>query len=179
MGCDDGNIVNGDGCTDECTIEPGYDCPVNLGGGTTCTEECSYGYMDNDYGNFACKDGNDLSNDGCAFDCTLETGFYCAGGSPDRPDDCEEVCIDIYDYHTYECEHNNLNENDGCDLYCEIEPAWWCNLGLPPEEPYLSLNEDRIDRCFALCGDGLRAVSAENCDDGSVASTGQRTIHAG
>ncbi len=26
MGCDDGNLVNGDGCSDTCTVEYGWQC---------------------------------------------------------------------------------------------------------------------------------------------------------
>lgn len=42
--CDDGNTVNGDGCSSTCTIESGYTC----GGGTlftadTCKEICGDG----------------------------------------------------------------------------------------------------------------------------------------
>jgi len=180
LGCDDGNLIDGDGCSSTCAIEGGYDCPQVLGGTTVCTELCLMGFADNDWGNFACKDGNDIPGDGCAADCTVETGFFCNGGSGDRADDCEESCLDIYDYHTYECDDGNGTENDGCDLYCEIEQAWWCNRGLPPEEPYLILGEDRLDGCFALCGDGEVAIgSGEICDDATPAAATTRNVHAG
>ncbi|MCG8424453.1 MAG: DUF4215 domain-containing protein, partial [Proteobacteria bacterium] len=47
--CDDGNVINGDGCSDICTFE-------NCGDGTTQPGE-------------VCDDGNEESGDGCSRDC--------------------------------------------------------------------------------------------------------------
>ena len=65
--CDDGNTVNGDGCTQYCNVETGWTC----NGGTdtspdTCTEICGDGY---DYGNYPCDDGNLVDGDGCSSTC--------------------------------------------------------------------------------------------------------------
>ena len=49
-GCDDGNLVNGDGCTEYCTVERGYTCNPNTGAPTpnpvadTCYEICGDGH---------------------------------------------------------------------------------------------------------------------------------------
>jgi len=37
--CDDGNTVNGDGCSDNCTIEAGFIC---FGGSFTSVSICGY-----------------------------------------------------------------------------------------------------------------------------------------
>jgi proprotein convertase subtilisin/kexin type 5 len=37
LGCDDGNLINGDGCSSYCTIESGYNC---LGGSPTSKDTC-------------------------------------------------------------------------------------------------------------------------------------------
>lgn len=37
--CDDGNLINGDGCSSACQIETGYDC---RGGSETTADECRY-----------------------------------------------------------------------------------------------------------------------------------------
>ena len=61
--CDDGNIIDGDGCDASCVIELGYTCT----GGTpatadVCTEICGDGI---DLFNYPCDDGNLVNGDGC------------------------------------------------------------------------------------------------------------------
>jgi cysteine-rich repeat protein len=64
-GCDDGNVMAGDGCSAtcerECLVEP---CPSQAcGDGAVETEECD--------------DANSTSGDGCSSSCTIEPGFVC------------------------------------------------------------------------------------------------------
>ena len=61
--CDDGNLLDYDGCSSECTIEEGYEC--NNGGAgmiDMCTERCGDGIF---LGQFECDDGNNENGDGC------------------------------------------------------------------------------------------------------------------
>ncbi|EYF06985.1 DUF4215 domain-containing protein [Chondromyces apiculatus] len=58
--CDDGNLVDGDGCQADCTITPG----------------CGNGLLE---GTEVCDDGNTASGDGCSGACAIETGYFCAG----------------------------------------------------------------------------------------------------
>ena len=78
--CDDGNNVDGDGCSSTCTIEPGYEC---YGGNPLqadfCYEICGDGL---DYGMWWCDDGNLISGDGCSSSCMIERGYNCTGGDP-------------------------------------------------------------------------------------------------
>ncbi len=53
--CDDGNNVDGDGCSANCTIEP----------------YCGDGILDPGE---ECDDGNNVDGDGCSANCTLEGG---------------------------------------------------------------------------------------------------------
>lgn len=55
--CDDGNLINGDGCNDECLLE-----------------FCGNGVLDEGE---ACDDGNFQNNDGCSNECQIETGACC------------------------------------------------------------------------------------------------------
>jgi len=70
--CDDGNIVDGDGCSSTCTIESG---------GWTCNGEpsicqlCGNGVPE---GTEQCDDGNTIDNDQCKNDCTLSPGTDCS-----------------------------------------------------------------------------------------------------
>ena len=72
-GCDDGNLLPGDGCGPFCTTEPGYDC---LGEPSTCAPICGNGVLT---GTETCDDGNIASGDGCSATCGIEPMFVCAG----------------------------------------------------------------------------------------------------
>jgi cysteine-rich repeat protein len=61
--CDDGNAVSGDGCSNICRIEPGYNCTIN---GTLCTTICGDAILT---GSEGCDDGNTLVGDGCDSVC--------------------------------------------------------------------------------------------------------------
>ena len=41
--CDDGNTNSSDGCSDKCSIEPGYECTMP---GFPCNLICSNGFID-------------------------------------------------------------------------------------------------------------------------------------
>jgi len=76
--CDDGNLVDGDGCSSSCTIETGYECtgtPLSV-----CTVLCGDGIV---LSPETCDDGNLVDGDGCDSTCQTEAGFTCpiAGGT--------------------------------------------------------------------------------------------------
>lgn len=63
--CDDGNLLNGDGCSSTCTLQP-----------CSCGNSITQNYV-NSYGSCyeTCDDGNAVSGDGCNKYCTSETGL--------------------------------------------------------------------------------------------------------
>jgi cysteine-rich repeat protein len=69
--CDDGNLVDGDGCSASCTVEPGWTCTDE-----TCVTVCGDGLV---RGDETCDDGNLADGDGCSASCTVETGWTCEG----------------------------------------------------------------------------------------------------
>lgn len=71
--CDDGNSVNGDGCSLQCAIEVGYKC-VDVNATSVCRTVCGDGRR---IGTEACDDGNVFVGDGCSSTCTIETGVIC------------------------------------------------------------------------------------------------------
>jgi len=74
--CDDGNVIDGDGCSSSCIIE---------GGGWTCNGEpsvCQLCGNNIPEGTEACDDGNAIDEDLCRNDCTLNP-----------PTDCSANCI--------------------------------------------------------------------------------------
>jgi cysteine-rich repeat protein len=90
--CDDGNLSNYDGCSDQCQVETGFTCSgANSTMPDTCTEICGDG---RNFGFLQCDDGNLISGDGCSANCTIEKGFACQGGTKTTPDTCFEICAD-------------------------------------------------------------------------------------
>jgi len=81
--CDDGNNVNGDGCSATCQVENGYTC---TGSPSTCTAICSDGIVT---GGEQCDDGNLTSGDGCDASCVVEVGYQCTGS----PSICVPLCL--------------------------------------------------------------------------------------
>ena len=92
--CDDGNNVDGDGCSADCTVEgfcgdgvldPGEECDDgnNVDGdgcSANCTVEgfCGDGVLDPGE---ECDDGNNVDGDGCSANCTVErAGDGCTPG---------------------------------------------------------------------------------------------------
>ena len=145
--CDDGNRLDGDGCSADCTvIEEGWSCPSV--GPCTYGEECGDGALSSEEG---CDDGNDLSGDGCDEACELEPGWRCP--TPGEP--CIAAgCGDRIRAGDEACDDGNMNDGDGCSSACEVENGWVC------------IGEG--DVCIAQqCGDGIVAGD-EACDDGNT-----------
>jgi trimeric autotransporter adhesin len=79
--CDDGNIINGDGCEVDCTLPA-----------------CGNGIID---AGEACDDGNAVSGDGCEADCKLpscgngiaDPGEVCDDGNATNDDGCDTCCV--------------------------------------------------------------------------------------
>lgn len=114
--CDDGNLVNGDGCDDTCALEGP---PVCGDGSPEGTEDCDDGTHCSDFttctldsdctgiGDEVCvvRDG-----DGCSATCAVETGFTCNGA----PSVCTAFC-------------NNptmFSSGDSSYIYCETNTNW-------------------------------------------------------
>lgn len=91
--CDDGNAVNNDGCTNNCTLPTCGDGVVqgseecddgntinNDGCSNACTlPECGDGIVQ---AGETCDDGNTISNDGCSSTCQAENNDACASATP-------------------------------------------------------------------------------------------------
>ncbi|MDQ3298235.1 MAG: DUF4215 domain-containing protein [Myxococcota bacterium] len=98
--CDDGNTMNGDGCSAGCTHEP-----------APC---CGDGHLD---AGEACDDGNTTSGDGCSATCTVEP-------PPPPPAPC---CGDGHIDAGETCDDGNTISGDGCSAVCMTEP--YCGNG--------------------------------------------------
>lgn len=119
--CDDGNVVDGDGCDAECAIEPGYACYEPTGGASVCTYTCGDGLIDPPAE--TCDDGelnDDVAPDGCRTSCrlafcgdgVLDTGEVCDSGSEVSDtvaDACRSTCVPAY------CGDGVVDTGERCD----------------------------------------------------------------
>jgi len=99
--CDDGNVVNGDGCSVACRFErcgDGYleGAEVCDDGNTVAEDLCKNDCTPNVCGDGtiqtmieACDDGNSVSGDGCSTDCVIEAGYACFG----QPSSCSPTVV--------------------------------------------------------------------------------------
>ncbi len=142
--CDDGNLLDGDGCSALCAIEL---APV-----------CGDGLVE---GSESCDDGNLLDGDGCSALCAIELAPVCGDGLVEGSESCDDgnlldgdgcsalcaielapVCGDGLVEGSESCDDGNLLDGDGCSALCAIELA-------------------------PVCGDGL-VEGSESCDDGNL-----------
>jgi len=104
--CDDGNDVDGDGCSADCQVEDGWTC---TGGGWNSKDTCQYPVCGDGFrtADEECDDGcvevttgtgrnrvttcEAQSGDGCSASCKVEPGYCCEGGSPTSVDICTAV----------------------------------------------------------------------------------------
>ena len=73
--CDDGNLIEDDGCSSLCEINTGWVCS----GGTPSQPDKCYEYCGDgiNYGALQCDDGNLIDGDGCSSNCKIEPGWTC------------------------------------------------------------------------------------------------------
>lgn len=91
--CDDGNTVDGDGCSATCTIEQ------------VLTPVCGNSTVEQGE---QCDDGNTTNGDGCSSTCQTEQaiGAVCGNGNLEQGEECDD---------------GNTIDEDGCSALCENE----------------------------------------------------------
>jgi cysteine-rich repeat protein len=159
-GCDDGNLVAGDGCSPTCQIEPGWQCPAP---GLACKPICGDGRK---VGGEACDDGNRLDGDGCSAICLTEpTALRCGDGILSGDEACDNGALngtagqpcgpDCNFWHV--CGDGVLDPSEGCDLGPGNNTSSYGLSGCAPDcqpPPY--------------CGDGIVDTDfGEQCDLGA------------
>jgi cysteine-rich repeat protein len=177
-GCDDGNLVNGDGCSSVCLIEINSTCgngiiesgetcdDGNLISGDGCspfcslesTQKCGNGIVETPE---TCDDGNTVANDGCSPFCSIESTAKCGNGIVETPETCDD---------------GNTVANDGCSPFCSIESTAKCGNGIV-ETPETCDDGNTVanDGCSPFCttestvkcGNGI-VEAPETCDDGNT-----------
>lgn len=172
--CDDGNVVNNDGCSSTCSSEPAL--PV-CGNGTleageqcddgnqsntdsclnTCLNNtCGDGFLQN--GAEQCDDGNVSNTDSCLIDCNLAK---CGDGHIRTG---SEQCDDGNNVNTDTCLNSCVSARCGDGVVISGVEA--CDDG----------NGSNSDACLntcatSSCGDGFVRTGTEVCDDGNQSNT--------
>ncbi|CAI2375823.1 unnamed protein product [Moneuplotes crassus] len=149
--CDEGDAVNGGGCSEACMFETGS-CSNNA---VNCFETCGDGTK----GTFEeCDDSGEINGDGCDSSCKIEDYWSCVQPVVIQPAQCTENCGDGRRFNslaTY-CDDNNTDDDDGCSSTCAIENGYSCTGGSSTQK----------DVCTPICGDG-KVIVNEKCDDGN------------
>ena len=194
--CDDGNLVNLDGCSDTCAIEapvcgngvvqPPEACDDSVESATCdadCTAvECGDGVTNATAGE-ACDDGGESV--ACDADCSasacgdgvqnLTAGESCDDGNTAAGDGCSETCVSescgnsIVDSGE-ECDDGGASET--CDDDCTVamcgDAVTNAAAGEECDGPEQLCDPD----CTTVeCGDGyINEPAGEGCDDGNTAS---------
>jgi len=161
-GCDDGALVDNDGCSSTCTVEAGYSCLAS-GGGGSCTGGCGQGSKGVNEG---CDDSNLVNGDGCSSACSVETGYTCAGADG-ALSACTTVCGDGLKMGAEACDDGNTAGSDGCASDCSaIESGWTCAEDVQGKS------------VCSNCGNGILEGS-EVCDSSSAACVSCTSVAAG
>ncbi len=146
--CDDGDLVDGDGCDSNCRVTG-----------------CGNGVVSNGEG---CDDGNVVAGDGCDPACAVEAGWSCP--APNQP--CEAVCGDGLVRDDEQCDDANSDDEDACKSDCRHNVCGdgVVNVGVESCDDGNAVNVDACKNdCTAhVCGDGVVHLGVEACDDGNA-----------
>ncbi|CAI2376582.1 unnamed protein product [Moneuplotes crassus] len=161
----------------------------------TCVTVCGDGKR---AGSEECDDSNKRSGDGCSASCTVESSWYCTGGTTSsadtctfcypgyypspasNPTTCVSQCGDKMQVGSEKCDDGNNNNYDGCKSDCSgVEAGWVCSNSTFASRDvctqcgngYVQNDSTYPTQCVTSCGDSKRAGS-EICDNGSTAGIG-------
>ena len=154
--CDDGNIINGDGCSDACIIECGYYCETGVTVASHCTHRCGDGILHED--TEECDHGEDSVC--CDIACRIQSGCeHKSSGNTNQPN-CPSgvsgaICGDGFLVDNETCEDGDSASNDGCSDKCTVEDGYVCT-GILGEM-----------KCANECGNGVKGGN-KVCDDGNT-----------
>ncbi|CAI2360304.1 unnamed protein product [Moneuplotes crassus] len=123
--CDDGNMINGDGCDQFCETEPYHYCAASHLGKSICESSCGNGEK-NLVDNESCDDGNIFNGDGCSSECTIEPNNTCTQLDGEISI-CSPNCGNGVHDPGETCDDKNSMDFDGCNSACQIEPNFVCS----------------------------------------------------
>jgi cysteine-rich repeat protein len=120
--CEDGNTVDGDGCSSICVVEPGYQCSA---GSANKPDKCSPEAGDGRVVGFEeCDDSNLVDGDGCSSKLTVEPSWSCFGGSAVTMSTCER-CGNGKVVGLEQCDTGSSKWSKGC-TDCTVDKGYMC-----------------------------------------------------
>src|SRR5450432_4566081 len=137
--CDDGNNMDGDGCSANCLVEPGASCPKPTTGKSVCTvsvcgdgmqtgyEACDCGTSNTPPFPSGCTGPNGLFNGdgtGCSKTCTKEP--TCRNATSGKTQACSTSCGNGNIETGEDCDDGNQVNGDGCSSTCKVEDGFTC-----------------------------------------------------
>ena len=152
---DDGNLIDGDGCSSAWVIESGY----RWYGGTTSSPDTWYTVWGDGYITYdeQWDDGGVASDDGCDALWALETGFDWTHNNTSPHTVCADTCGDGKVFAGTPCDDNNSIDGDGCSQSCTIETGYIWENG----------TQSTASQWYEEWGDGLDFETME-WDDGNI-----------
>jgi cysteine-rich repeat protein len=159
--CDDGNSLDDDGCSKDCTIETGWVCPVK-----------SYRPSSAKATDFPLSpvrgavDGNGAAAQSDGVAVTVSTRKFPQGNTPHKSL-CHPICGDGIVRGEEPCDDDNTADGDGCSSICEVEDGWQC-CRVASGSSYVQATPTTWSTTLCTkCGDGKKLCS-EECDDGNI-----------
>eukprot|EP01063_Lacrimia_lanifica_P022660 TRINITY_DN30191_c0_g1_i1.p1 TRINITY_DN30191_c0_g1~~TRINITY_DN30191_c0_g1_i1.p1 ORF type:complete len:915 (+),score=146.89 TRINITY_DN30191_c0_g1_i1:97-2841(+) len=167
--CDDGNTLNGDGCSARCQVESGF----------TCVTVAVSPYQASVCRTVADTEG-ELRATAAVVDEALCSERDAAAGtsgpsraaSGQQAEDAgnETVCGDVFQaLSAEECDDGNVEDDDGCSAECTVEAGYSCYPSTVNGTVYGADAASGVSECVRnVCGDGFLHPT-EQCDDGNDA----------
>ena len=155
--CDDGNNLDGDGCSATCEQETTNTNPTPTP--STQTPVCGNGIVESGE---QCEDGNTVSGDGCSSTCQKE--------STPTPTQTP-VCGNGIKESGEQCDDGNTKSGDGCSSSCKKESS------SSTPEPTSNCPNDGDECTESICCDGYLydckngAYEGYECHNGYVCDT--------
>jgi len=181
--CDDGNAVDGDGCSAGCRLEDGEDCTAE--GGVACVsgvcdlstvpslcepaDRCGNGVIEGDE---ACDDGNIVVGDGCSAACAEEETYVCEG----EPSECVDLCPASPTLEGCDPDGDGvINRADNCPSLTNADQADGDSDGLGDlcDE---DADDDGVPDSYGATGGGAIGSGADNGPGWSCSSAGGGSI---
>ncbi|MEK6853241.1 MAG: myxococcus cysteine-rich repeat containing protein [Nanoarchaeota archaeon] len=125
--CDDGNVVNGDGCSSTCQTELQVQCIDSDGGLNPSAKGIVTGGFPSQQFDDACEGDGYVQEWYCLNNLPDEQSLTCPSGSTCQGGACRVVCGNGVVNSNEQCDDGNVVNGDGCSATCQTEQQQICS----------------------------------------------------